>query len=172
MSSRVQEANLPFATFTTEIANTVSADACKEIFEANRHRIYSLAFWMTDNEMTAEEISTRVFCKSFAGSGNPDTNQIDNNLLHELREIMPIGLVTLHINSLSSQPVRGNIKRIHMERAVVQIPGTERLAFLLHDVEGYSHTAVSRLLGLSEAESKEAVYQARLLMRELIAGMR
>jgi DNA-directed RNA polymerase specialized sigma24 family protein len=58
-----------------------------------------------------------------------------------------------------------------LERAVVQLPATERLVFLLHDVERYEHARISRLLGLNEQESALALHQARLRLRELLAAM-
>jgi RNA polymerase sigma-70 factor, ECF subfamily len=172
MSSRVQPASLPtFATYS-KTSTTIAIESYQSIFEENRHRIYSLAFWMTDNEMSAEEISSRVFCRAFSGHVLPTGEQIEAHLISELRDLMPIGVLSLQITSTSTEAVRGNVKRIHLERAVVQIPSTERLAFLMHDVEGHSHEHISRVIGLTVDESKEAVHQARLLVRELIAEMR
>lgn len=152
----------------------VSLDFYRTIFEEQRHKIYSLAFWMTDNEITAEEISTTVFARTFART-TPESDakhvaaKIDQNLIDVLREYMPIGQLTLNTAITASEPVYGITKRIHLERAVVQLPSTERLAFLMHDVEGYSHPEISRVLGISEAESKIAVCQARITVRELVA---
>ena len=64
-----------------------------------------------------------------------------------------------------------NVKRIHLERAVVQLPATEKLIFLMHDVEGYEHDRISRLLGISEEESRYGLHQARIQIRNLIATM-
>jgi RNA polymerase sigma-70 factor (ECF subfamily) len=142
----------------------------KAVFEEHRHRVYSLAFWMTDNEMTAEEISTRTFLRAFHGLEQEITAQaVDAALLRELREHSPIGNLTLEAAPVATKSVAGNTKRADLERAVVQVPATERLAFLLHDVEGYDHTRISRLLGITEDESKKAVFQARLKIRELVA---
>src|SRR4051812_31763348 len=68
----------------------------KAIFEQHRHRVYSLAFWMTDNEMTAEEISGRTFLRAFRSSGEIDQKAIDSSLVSELREITSIGQITLN----------------------------------------------------------------------------
>jgi DNA-directed RNA polymerase specialized sigma24 family protein len=170
MTTQVQRLSA-FSTFA-EVTSAVPVETFQSTFEENRHRIYSLAFWMTDNELTAEELSTRTFCRAFTANQKPTAEHIDVSLVKVLRELMPIGVLTLRLTSTSTQPVRGNVKRIHMERAVVQIPSTERLAFLLHDVEGYSADKVSSLLGLTVDEVKEGVHQARLLMRELIADMK
>ena len=60
---------------------------------------------------------------------------------------------------------------VHLERAVVQLPSTEKMIFLLHDVEGYEHEKIAHLLGLSVQESQFGLHQARLQMRELISHM-
>jgi RNA polymerase sigma-70 factor (ECF subfamily) len=36
------------------------------IYGEHCHRIYSLAFWMTDNELTAEQLSANTFLRAFA----------------------------------------------------------------------------------------------------------
>lgn len=143
----------------------------KAIYEQHRHRVYSLAFWMTDSELTAEEISTRVFLKSFHGNSHINAELIDQNLLAELRDLAPIGNLTLQTKVESTKRVAGNTKRIHLERAVVELPATERLAFLLHDVEGYDHARIAKTIGITEEESKQAVFHARNKVRELVSQM-
>lgn len=141
------------------------------LYEQHRDRVYSLAFWMTDSEMTAEEISTRVFLKSFHHKGEIDADVIDRNLVAEFRELSPIGNLTLTGQIETTKQVSGNTKRIHLERAVVQLPPTERLAFLLHDVEGYGHEQISKTIGITQEESQRAVFHARIKVRELVAQM-
>src|SRR5258707_2507756 len=142
------------------------------IYSEHCHRIYSLAFWMTDNELTAEQISANVFLRAFSGSASPRTEQIDQVFLAEIREIMTLGTLTLNCAvSPESRTIYGNIKRIHLERAVVQLPATEKLIFLLHDVEGYEHQKIARLLGIDENESRLGLHQARVQIRELISQM-
>src|SRR6185369_5096084 len=105
------------------------------IYNENCHRIYSLAFWMTDNELTAEQLAANVFLRAFACNASPRQEHIDQAFLAEVREIMPVGPLTLNCAvSAESKSVRGNVKRVYLERAVVQLPATEKLVFLLHDV--------------------------------------
>jgi RNA polymerase sigma-70 factor (ECF subfamily) len=145
----------------------------EKVFEENRQRIYALAFWMTDNELTAEEMLGNVFHRAFAQTAEPSVEAVDRALITELRELAPIGILTLDCASATSvASVRSNTLRVHLERAVVQLPPTERLAFLLHDVEGYDHVRIGRTLGLTGTESQSAVHQARLRIRELLAFMR
>lgn len=143
----------------------------RAIYEENRDRVYSLAFWMTDSEIEAEEISTRVFLKSFHHRGEINAEVIDQNLVSEFRELAPIGNLSLTSKVEFTNQVAGNTKRIHLERAVVQLPLTERLAFMLHDVEGYDHGRIAKLVGITEDESKRAVFHARNQVREIVAKM-
>jgi len=152
--------------------HVIPAGKAKDIYEQNKHRLYSLAFWMTDNELEAEELSATVFCQAFAASAEPDTETIDRALVTELRAGQPIGILTLQCDEVKEVlQVRTNTMRVHLERAVVQLPATERLIFLLHDVEQRDHASIARLLGLNEAESRHGLHQARLRMRELLAAM-
>lgn len=143
----------------------------REVYKENCDRIYSLAFWMTDNELAAEQLSSNVFLRAFSASSEPTTDQIDRALLAEVRELYALGTLTLNKTAALENMTRGNVKRIHLERAVVQLPATERLIFLLHDVEGYEHQKIARLLGLTENESCVGLHQARIRVRELIAEM-
>jgi RNA polymerase sigma-70 factor (ECF subfamily) len=173
MASTTQEAKL--TGLAAYLPNAVEArvETYKKVFEEHRHRVYALAFWMTDNELAAEEIMSATFCRAFASSIDPCGDTIDRALMTELREIMAIGYLTLECAPASEiHNVRGNTKRVHLERAVVQLPATERMIFLLHDVEAYDHARISRTIGVTEEESRHGLHQARLRLRELLASMR
>lgn len=170
MSLSIGEAkNTTFAQYLTTLIPS-KVDNCREIYEHNRHRVYSLAFWMTDNELAAEELMVDTFQRAFAAKQNATCEDIDRALITVLREYMPIGRLTLECAACNQVlSVRRNALRVELERAVVQLPGTEKLMFLLHDVEGYSHPHISSLLGVTEDQSYRGVHQARLRLRELLA---
>ncbi len=169
MASHIQE--LKLAGFATAAA-AERVENYQAIYEQNRHRVYALAFWMTDNEMTAEELMGHVFHRAFAHSAQPSPEAIDRALIAELREISTLGVLTLTASpTMEVLNVRRNVLRTHLERAVVQVPATERLIFLMHDVEGYDHKRIARTLGMNEAESQTGLHQARLRIRQLVATM-
>ncbi len=171
MASAVNQAKITALAAHFPVA-TEPLGAYRESFDEHRHRIYSLAFWMTDNEMSAEEIAGSVFRRAFATSPVPSSETLDKVLLSEIRELMPVGTLCLSAPVCAEiSSVRHNVKRVHLERAVVQLPPTERLIFLLHDVEGYDHARIARALGLEEQESQFGLHQARLRVRELVSSM-
>ncbi len=147
-----------------------SVNSYNEIYERNRHRVYALAFWMTDNELDAAELMTHTFCRAFRKSDNPAAEEIDRCLVRELREYMPLGTLTLNcVPCERVLSVRRSTLRVDLERAVIQLPNTEKMVFLMHDVEGYDHARISRTVGLTDEESRIGLHQARLRVRELLA---
>jgi RNA polymerase sigma-70 factor (ECF subfamily) len=166
----VQEAKMfGFATYMPAIMRR-TVDSYNETYEQNRHRVYALAFWMTDNELDAAELMTRTFCRAFAKGDSPTAEEIDRCLISVLREYMPLGILTLDCSpSDRVLSVRRNTMRVDLERAVVQLPPTEKMIFLMHDVESYDHARIARSLGFTDEESRAGLHQARLRMRELLA---
>jgi DNA-directed RNA polymerase specialized sigma24 family protein len=172
MARALDQAKITGLTAQFPLATEHSVARLEEVFQEHRHRVYSLAFWMTDNEAMAEEIASNVFRRSFANDPKPSAETIDRLLLAEIRELMPVGNLRLNAPVCTEvSSVRNNIKRVHLERAVVELPPTERLVFLLHDVEAYDHDRIAQTLGITTQESQFGLHQARLRVRELVAGM-
>lgn len=172
MASLIQEAKLGGFVACLPVTTKARAGAYDRGYRENRHRVYGLAFWMTGNEIAAQELMINTFCRAFAASPDPDVEAMDRALVAELRELGPLGPLTLECTpSPEVHNVRRNILREHLERAVVQLPATERMIYLLHDAEGYDHARIARTLGLREEESILGLHQARLRLRELLAAM-
>src|SRR5215469_11268810 len=143
------------------------------VYDKHCHRIYSLAFWMTDNEITAERLVSRTFLRAFACGDLTRTQEIDQAFVAEVRELTQADTLTLDPAVVPvSKSIYGNMKRIHLERAVVQLPAAERLIFLFHDVEAYDPARIGQLLGFSEGQVKIGLHKARMRIRELVDLMR
>jgi len=166
--------NAKITGFATEIPTVVSrTEAFKAIYQEHQNRIYNLAFYLTDNEMTAESLSARVFANTFAQNSTPSAEVLDRALFNELRSITEIGTLSLDEPVCEEQSnARRNIKRAILERAVVSLPATERIIFLLHDVEGYDHSRIARTLDINTDESKRGLHQARLAVRRLVSQIK
>jgi|SRR5215467_4044613 len=142
-----------------------------KIYNEHRHRVYSLAFWVTGAEPAAEQMAASTFLRAFASGDAPRTEQIDQAFLAEVRELSPLRGLTLQAAAAEARDLRRNMKRVHLEQAVIELPAMEKLIFVLHDVESYEHARIARLLGIREDESRLGLHQARLRIRELVAQM-
>ena len=166
--------NAKLTAFASEIPAILSrTESLKATYEEHQNRIYNLAFYLTDNEMTAESVSARVFSNVFAVNSTPSAEVLDRALVNELRETMAIGNLTLNVPVAENVTnARRNVKRAVLERAVMQVPVTERMIFLMHDVEGYDHSRIARTIGISTDESRNGLHQARLAVRRAAAQVK
>lgn len=147
-----------------------SLESYRDVYESNRHRIFALSFWMTDNEIEAEQLTANVFLRVFSRGVHSDPESVDKALIAELQETVSVGDLSLQCGIATEvAAVRRSAKRIELERAVFKLPPTERLVFVMHDVERYDHARIGRTLGLTEEESKAALHQSRLKIRELLS---
>ena len=60
--------------------------------------------------------------------------------------------------------------KMDMEEAVASLPRGARLAFVLHDVEGYQHQEIAEQLGVSVGTIKAQLHRARRLLRDRLDG--
>jgi RNA polymerase sigma-70 factor (ECF subfamily) len=145
---------------------------CREIYEEHRHRIYTLAFWITGNELAAEELSVATFREALAQHPRASAEALDRALIREASQHLPIGELTLRCGPATEvKNVRRNIKRVHLEEALLALPITERIIFFLRDVERYHHARIGRILSIGEGASRQGAHQARLRMREILATL-
>lgn len=60
--------------------------------------------------------------------------------------------------------------RMEMEEAIASLPKGARLAFVLHDVEGYQHQEIAEQLSVTTGTVKAQLHRARRLLRERLEG--
>src|SRR5512140_187908 len=89
MASTFQQAKLAALAALAPSAAAGRKEDFQQVYEQNRHRIYSLSFWATDNELAAEELMTNAFYRAFVKSATPDSEAVDRAFLAEVRELMP-----------------------------------------------------------------------------------
>ncbi len=142
------------------------------VYVANKHRIYSLAFWMTGSELSAEVLLERTFARALRMDPPLHAEMIDRCLVAELRQCMELGEFTLDCAASEAVvAVRRNTRRVDLENAVIALPATEKLIFLLHDVESCDCERVARVMRLSQTRCMQGLHQARLRLRELLAAV-
>jgi len=162
---------------TSELIMRLPIPSAKEIFDVNPQdfyqqncsRIYSLAFWVTGHELDAEQVTASTFARLFLGALEPTPDLLERALIAELREYQTLGTLTLECDNVADvHGVRMHAKKADLEVALLQLPATERLIYLMHDGEAKSFSHIGRLLGLEPTEVQSGLHQARLRLRELL----
>jgi len=63
------------------------------------------------------------------------------------------------------RPPERHGERIDLERAMELLPAGYRTVLVLHDVEGYKHEEIGRMLGIAAGTSKSQLFHARKSLR-------
>ncbi len=157
----------------------------EDLYRKHYRRVYSICLRMTGNVAEAEDLTQEVFIQlhrkldSFRGESAFTTwlhrltvNQV---LMHFRKRSVKSELTTedgempdsVDPDTLNPEamPI---VDRISLETAIAQLPPGYRTAFVLHDVEGYEHEEIARILGCSPGTSKSQLHKARLKLRRLI----
>jgi RNA polymerase sigma-70 factor (ECF subfamily) len=159
--------------------------AFERLYERYHRRTYSLCLRMTGNQTESEDLTQEVFIQLFRKVGSFRGESAFSTWLHRLT----VNQVLMHFRRRSvknektsedgempeqimpgteNQSKMPVLDRIALKRAIDQLPPGYRSAFVLHDVEGYEHEEVSRILGISVGTSKSQLHKARLKLRGLL----
>jgi len=144
----------------------------RDIYDSHRHRVFSLSYYMTGSELEAEDILQGTFVRAFRQIAEPDHAIIDTALLEQFRERQfLVQDEPLPAPTTGYLPPRNNILRTELEEAIRYLPSTERIVFLLMDVEGYAAAQVAELLNESPSTVLRKALTARLRLRAELAAM-
>ena len=169
----------------TQKAGAGDLAAFEEIYRRHFRRVYALCLRMTSNPQEAEDLTQETFIQLFNKIGSFRGDSAFTTWLHR----MTVNLVLMYFRKASTrsellteegetpiQIVRGTenpeampvVDRIAIERAIQQLPPGYRSVFVLHDVEGYEHDEISKMMGISAGTSKSQLHKARLKLRQLL----
>ena len=163
-------------------------EAFAALFDLHKRRVYSLCLRMTGDVVEAEDLAQDAFIQvfrklaTFRGDATFSTwlyRVVVNTVLMKFRRrrLRPVSLdepVRLESSFVQRDVSRddldllGAVDRIAIQRAVEELPPGCRTIFLLHEMEGYEHQEIARLLRCSVGNSKSQLHKARLKMRQLL----
>ena len=64
----------------------------------------------------------------------------------------------------------GTIHPLWLKQAVAELPPGYKTMFVLHDVRGYEHREIAKMVGCSVGNTKSQLHKARLRLRQLLQG--
>jgi RNA polymerase sigma-70 factor (ECF subfamily) len=180
--SAFPDSDLP--TETVSRARAGAVDAQEAIYRAYQRPVRTLARRLVPNVAAAEDIAQDVFVDVLTKLGQYDgrgsfagwvRSITVNKCLMHLRS--PWQRARRWLDSASedggagwpeqrSASVTGDT--VDLERALARLGDTARAVVWLHDVEGYTHAEIGRLLGGTASFSKSQLARAHAHLRELL----
>jgi len=160
------------------------------LYRLHSQRVYAVCLRMVGNTTEAEDLTQEAFLlllrkiHTFRGESAFSTwlHRLAVNLvLMRLRKKSP-PIVSIEATpdpedetaSLSIDVgeadllLEGAIDRINLKRCIAQLPVGYRSIFVLHDIQGYQHNEIAKILGRSVGDSKSQLHKARMRLRELL----
>jgi RNA polymerase sigma-70 factor (ECF subfamily) len=165
------------------------------LYQKYERRVYRQCYRMVGNQEDAEDMAQEVFLQlfrkahTFRGEANFSTwlhRLTVNTVLMQLRrhrrwrnavtsyDAAPgaeEGLSDI-LTAVSTFPAPATtvLDKLSLDVAIAKLSAGYQEIFLLHDLEGYRHEEIAKLLGISEGTSKSQLHKARLRLRSLMGS--
>jgi RNA polymerase sigma-70 factor, ECF subfamily len=166
------------------------ADAFGSLFQLHKHRVYAVCLRMTNNTAEADDLTQDVFIQvfrklsTFRGESALSTwlyrIAVTTSLMHFRRQApRQVSLdetgahdavpTTKREHGRHDDRLRCSLDRIALTRALETLPKGYRTIFELHEIQGYGHREIARLLHCSVGNSKSQLHKAKERMRECLS---
>ena len=178
MTGKVQEVDLHIHETLINECREGSSRAQFRLYKQYSRAMFNLAFRMLNNREDAEDMLQDTFVECFR---NLDTFHFQSTFGAWLRKI----LVNKCINQIrKKKPDVTFVEEIPVNiceeddetvydtgrifRGIEQLPEGYRIILTLYLLEGYDHSEISQILGISESTSKSQYSRAKIKLRNIL----
>ena len=175
------------------LAQEGDAAAFESIYRLHSGRVYALCLRMAKDPSEAEDLTQEAFLQAFRKIHTFRGEAAFSSWLHRLT--VNLILMRFRRKKLSAAPLdqvlvgddgdnrsyiepgapdlrmTGLFDRCNLQRAVNQLPKGYKAAFILHDVQGYAHNEIAKILGCSVGTCKSQLHRARRGIREFLQSL-
>jgi RNA polymerase sigma-70 factor (ECF subfamily) len=154
--------------------------AFERLYRAHVNRVFALCLRLVADRPRAEQLTQDAFVRAWERIGTfrgeaPFGAWMREVTLHVVfadkratsRRLARVAPDDDQVTAASSAAPRTG-DRLDLERAIATLPEGARTVFVLHDVEGYGHEEIGKLLGIAEGTSKAHLHKARTKLKEAL----
>ena len=191
-SEKAKPGSFDNAALSAVIRRAQSGDsaAFEIIYKLFAARVYALCLRMLRDPAEAEDLTQEAFMQLFRKLNTFRSESAFSTWLHRLTfnlvlmRLRKKSLPTVSIEAARGQhdetdpPIidvgapdlvlEGAIDRLRLERCIAQLPAGYRAIFVLHDIQGYQHNEIAKIVGRSVGDSKSQLHKARMRLHELL----
>jgi RNA polymerase sigma-70 factor, ECF subfamily len=166
-----------------ELCRAGNLEAYEELYRTQSAKMKSIAMNLLGNRHDAEDVVQETFLKIHRGikhfkgqsAFSTWTYRILVNCCYDMRrrkvrrqETPEQDLVEEDETFESPAVASDHPLRLMLEKCVAELTPHLRSVFLLYEVEGFKHSEIGTILGISEMASKNALYQSKRKLREML----
>ncbi|MDH7493654.1 MAG: RNA polymerase sigma factor [Candidatus Saccharicenans sp.] len=158
-------------------------EAFEQLYHLYKKKVYGLAYNLTRDHQTAEDLVQDIFLKVFAAIKDIDQPELfpawvyrvalntcyshlrrEKTYGEKLEILAPVdeGQADEAFDSRSDDLWRA------VNQALARLPEKLRTVFLLHEVDGLTHEEIATVLGCQPGTSKSQLFKARMKLRKIL----
>jgi RNA polymerase sigma-70 factor (ECF subfamily) len=181
MSRQVLEETLTADSVAADAALAASGDgsAFERLYRTHVARIHSLVRRMLDAD-EADDLTQDIFVRAWQKLPTFRGEAAFGTWLHRLAvNVVLARRKTVGVERGRYRDAEGTLDEVSgrretpetamdFEEALTRLPDGARQVFVLHDVEGYRHEEIARMLGVVPGTSKSQLHHARMALRRYL----
>ena len=155
--------------------------AFENLYRSHVGRVHAICLRMVADPERAEDLTQEAFIRAWKKLRTFRGRSAFSTWLHRLTVNVVLaeirtrgrrqdeGVDTAELQSIPDpRPTDRPGAALDLERAIATLPSRARTVFVLHDVEGYRHAEIGKLMGIATGTSKAHLHRARQLLREVL----
>lgn len=158
-------------------------EAFSELVRRHQRRAYIVARSIVLNHEDAEDAVQDGFLHAFKAIGRFLPDQAFGAWLHRVvanaaldltrrRKVRDAEELPETVASPFRNPAESDELRRRLQDALETLPARQRSVIVLHDVEGYKHAEIGRLLDIPEGTARSDLHYARSHLRQVLGAVR
>jgi RNA polymerase sigma-70 factor, ECF subfamily len=158
-------------------------EAFSELVRRHQRRAYAVARSIVINHEDAEDAVQEAFLHAFKAIDRFLPDQAFGAWLHRIvanaaldatrrRKVRDADELPETVASPFRDPAVGDELRRRLKEALEALPERQRAVIVLHDVEGYKHAEIGRMLDIPEGTARSDLHYARSHLRQLLGAVR
>ena len=159
--------------------------AARRLYDRHAPRVYRLIYRSVGDEELAREYTQDTFVKAFQRLDQYRGESAFSTWLHSvamsmlftgLRRLRRIRARELDLETATSVASGSEGEgdphlRDRLQAELERLPVRLRMPVVLHDIEGFTHREIGEMLAIPEGTSKARLAEARMRLREALAGI-
>jgi RNA polymerase sigma factor (sigma-70 family) len=160
-------------------AVTGDSETFLNLYRQNLPRIYAVCLRIVANREQAEEVTQQALIRTWQTLGSYRGESPLSAWIHRIAANAALDYLRARNRLTKRVEFTDNLEvfekpdlssprenQMDMEQAIAALPPQARTVVVLHDIEGYSHSEISGMLGIAVGTSKAHLHAARRLLKE------
>jgi len=157
--------------------------AFAELVRTHERRAYAVARSIVLTHEDAEDAVQEGFLHAYRALYRFLPDQAFGAWLHRIvanaalditrrRKVRDAEVLSETIASPFRDPAESSELRRRLDEALRGLSGRQRSVIVLHDIEGYKHSEIGKMLGIPEGTARSDLHHARARLRDVLGGIR